>query len=109
MRARDLVGRKIVKVNQSRWANSNCGDRWVIDSLVLDNGAVVTFTTVEGDGDYGTDVTVHRPQKKKILWDVRRDFGSEYFVVLRNGKEVSRWDTEGGAWQDMEKRIKSEG
>ena len=46
-------------------------------------------------------------KKNRVLYDVQRDLGSEFFVVLRNGKEVARHDTKGAAWDDMERRIRT--
>ena len=44
--------------------------------------------------------------KKRPAYDVQKAPASDYFIVLRNGKEVARHDTQGAAWDDMGKRIK---
>ena len=60
MKSRDVVGKKIVAIRQGVWsqqqgANINC---WTVEALVLEDGTELRFTTVEGEGEYGTNIVV---------------------------------------------------
>lgn len=66
MRARDVVGRTIVKVNQHRFWNENAGKMDVnVDSFELDNGTVVWPVTIETDAEYGHEFAVWKPGRKR--------------------------------------------
>lgn len=67
MKARDVIGRRIVAVHQQRVPADRAADGFVlregfthIDGIVLDNGTVITFGVIELEGDYGVEPTVHR-------------------------------------------------
>lgn len=59
MKARDIIGRKIVAVSQQPVV-STAGKAWHIDWLQLDNGRRVWFTVIEdpNGGDYSIEATV---------------------------------------------------
>lgn len=65
MRARDLVGRRIVAVRQNRWWCPSY-QKWCTDPvLVLDNGTTLHFVVQEtGSGEYGISITVTKPKAK---------------------------------------------
>lgn len=65
MRARDAVGRRIVKVNQRRFWNVHTG-RWCVDvtSLDLDNGTALLPMVVEQEGQYAIEMVVWKPARK---------------------------------------------
>jgi len=56
MKAKEIVGRKIVKVSQELWKGSNVGAQWVVTSITLDDGSMLTFGVLEGDGEYGVQL-----------------------------------------------------
>lgn len=61
-RKRDLIGRTITAVDWRQFPRG--GDRRGVAHdpvLTLDNGAKVTFSTEETEGEYGTRVQVERP------------------------------------------------
>lgn len=65
MRARDVIGRRIVRVRQARFLNRNTGQqetelRW----LELDNGAIVSFTAGETHAGPYVDAVVRRPRRE---------------------------------------------
>jgi hypothetical protein len=63
----DVIGRKIVKVYQSRHVNPNTGRLvYHVESIVFDNGAVLVFGVIEGDGEYYIDSTVHKSNVKQL-------------------------------------------
>lgn len=69
VRARDLVGRKIVAVrfNRYRCRTGNKFDWATQPEITLDNGRILRFVTQETDyGDYGTKLvlTATRPEQK---------------------------------------------
>lgn len=50
MKARDVVGHRIVKVRQERFWNPQIGETvWGINSITLDNGAVIILIAHETD------------------------------------------------------------
>lgn len=65
MKARDIIGRKIVAVHQSRArrTSGNDGAAWAIDRIVLDDGSFLTFGTLEDidGGDYSVEMARHIP------------------------------------------------
>lgn len=55
MRAKDVVGRRIVKVKQTpinRGRGYSTEVLWGLDHIVLDNGTRIYFTVAEMPGDY---------------------------------------------------------
>jgi len=61
MKTRDIIGRKIVKVNQVR-TQTDYGDTiYDVRSVELDNGTKLVFTVVELPSDYAVEVMVLRP------------------------------------------------
>lgn len=61
MKSSDVVGRKIVRVEQYRATNRNTRKpAWYLDRIVLDNGTVLTVTTIETEGDYAHELTAHK-------------------------------------------------
>jgi hypothetical protein len=61
MKASDIEGRKIAKINQTRCPNPNGGKSvYNIDSMVLDNGTILVFTVHEGEGEYIIAATAHK-------------------------------------------------
>lgn len=65
MKAKDVVGRKIVGVIQEKFWNRHIG-HWSVDvkGFLLDNGAIVSFSTTETGSDYATSATYRKPEKK---------------------------------------------
>ena len=56
MNSRDLIGRTIVELNQSRFLDKRTGS-WVTNfhSIVLDNGRRVYFNVIELDNGYAVE------------------------------------------------------
>lgn len=52
MKARDVVGHRIVRCNQSRTVDQDGNVIIEVDSLVLDNGTRITFHVHELGSDY---------------------------------------------------------
>jgi hypothetical protein len=64
MRARDIVGKKVERVEQQRFWNQETHDWCVsLESLVFTDGTVLYFGTTETSSDYAT--TGHVFKKKK--------------------------------------------
>lgn len=68
MKARDLIGRKIVSVEQQRFHDNG---EWCVnlDSLTLDNGTIVSFLALETQEGGGFEpyvrATAIKPKKKE--------------------------------------------
>jgi len=58
MRARNIVGRKVVRVLQERRQTDYGKMVWDIQGFVLDNGKVVYFNVVELPDDYAVEAGV---------------------------------------------------
>lgn len=58
MRARDVVGRRIVAVRQERVRLNTGRVTYHVDALVLDDGTVVNFDTVDRENDSVVEATV---------------------------------------------------
>jgi hypothetical protein len=65
VKARDVVGRKIVAVDQNRFWDERAGG-WIFEvrALVLDNGARVYPSVVELECDYAVEMYVTRPVRE---------------------------------------------
>jgi hypothetical protein len=64
MRSRDVVGRRIVAVEQSRHVNGMTGRRVVaLDALVLDNGDRIAFSAHEDDTGSWVEASIYRKAK----------------------------------------------
>lgn len=59
VKAKDVVGRKIVAVRQSRHKNRG-KSIWHFESLLLDDGTVLKIETVEGENDYFHRLDVYK-------------------------------------------------
>lgn len=59
MRARDVVGRRIVGIEQ-RLLESNAGRVWHVDGIILDDGRRIRFVVGECLADYVVEVIVSR-------------------------------------------------
>lgn len=65
MRARDVVGKRIVKVNQHQFYNEHTGHMDnCVDSLELDNGTVIWPVTIEQDAEYAHEMAVWKSGKR---------------------------------------------
>ena len=63
MRARDVVGKRIVAIEQQR-TSDQCGRAFAhLDTLVLEDGTRITFSVVELPGDYAIEATARRPAR----------------------------------------------
>lgn len=58
MRARDVVGRRIVAVEQERLSTDSGAAVYHVRWLELDNGARITFSVAELPGDYAVEARV---------------------------------------------------
>jgi hypothetical protein len=68
MRARDVVGRRIVAIEQETvWHEGIRFENMV--RIILDNGRRIFFTVGELDGDYAVEGHVTRPQPKGCRCD----------------------------------------
>jgi len=66
MRARDLVGRRIVEVRQQRVQEAAHGGPFTaLRSLVLDNGSVIVFESAFTDDDVWMTGQLVQPDKKE--------------------------------------------
>jgi len=63
MRARDIVGKKVVKVSQERTYDT--GDRllYALEAVVFEDGTELQFTVAELHGDYAVEGIVLKPEK----------------------------------------------
>jgi len=68
MKSRDVVGKRIVRVDQERMRSGGGRQVWVLLRIVLDDGTTITATTVEPDyrnyTEYGTEMRVWKPEKE---------------------------------------------
>lgn len=65
MKARDIVGRRVVAVKQSRISDAGHGCVQNIDTILFDNGVVLYFTVAELDGDYAVEAHTIRTIRTK--------------------------------------------
>lgn len=57
MKARDAVGKRIVKVNQQRFFNSNIGQMdCCVDSLELDDGTILILSAFDTESDIAVSI-----------------------------------------------------
>ena len=64
MKAKDVVGRKIVRVEQNRiQADDSHAGCWAIRALVLDDGTEIRFSVHEIEADYAIEAYVVKPTK----------------------------------------------
>ena len=64
MRAKDVVGRKIVRVIQTRCLTDFGEQVWHVDGFELDNGKIVHFSVCELPGDYAVEASMWLGSKK---------------------------------------------
>ena len=67
MRARELVGRRVVAVRQYPVRASSGVRKWTVQSIVLDNGTVLIPSTIELDSadGYGTEFLAVRRERER--------------------------------------------
>jgi len=65
MKARDLIGRRIVGVVQSRRYRDDTRSfaGMETEALILDNGSRVVFSTIETGHGYATEAIVAKPRR----------------------------------------------
>jgi len=65
VKARDVVGRKIVRVEQDRISSdgSHAGC-WAIRAIVLDDGTEISFSVHEIEADYAVEARVWKPGRE---------------------------------------------
>ena len=63
MKSRDVVGKRIVKVNQSRWHDDEYGWLHSVDSLVLEDGTRLIPHAQETSDLPVADLLVHKPKQ----------------------------------------------
>jgi len=59
-----VIGRRITDIKQERVTDKNGDQVWDVQAIYLDNGTVLTLSTVEMECDYATDIAVHRKVKR---------------------------------------------
>jgi len=62
VRAKDVIGRKIVRVRQGM-VSYNGGLGNAVDEIELEDGTLLRFVTLELESDYATNVVVVKPQR----------------------------------------------
>lgn len=63
MKAKDVIGRKIVRIDQQRFVNPNTGRPcWHVSAIHLEGGVTLKITTIETPGDYAHDLSVHKTE-----------------------------------------------
>lgn len=66
MKSRDVVGKRITKVNQHQFWNKRTGRRDnCVDSLELEDGTVIAPVTIEGEAEYGHEFAVWKTVRKR--------------------------------------------
>ena len=70
MRARDVIGRRIARVHQSRTKDKNDDLCWNVHGFTLANGRYVSLSVAELAGDYAVEVTVRRLDRPLWEYDV---------------------------------------
>jgi hypothetical protein len=63
MKARDIVGKRVIAVKQSRVSDKGHYPVQNIDHILFDNGVVMYFTVAELDGDYAVEAHTIRTAK----------------------------------------------
>lgn len=61
MRAKDIIGKKVVKVEQTR-AMANSGVAYNIDRILFDDGTILYFNVGETEGDYVVEGATIKPK-----------------------------------------------
>jgi hypothetical protein len=66
MRSRDVLGKRIVRVDQYRMRSNGGRTHWALARIVLDDGTVIFPTTIEPDlkdwTEYGTQMSAVKPE-----------------------------------------------
>ena len=63
MRARNIVGKRVVAVKQSRTSDSGHNPVQNIDHILFHDGTILYFTVAELDGDYAVEAHTIKPKK----------------------------------------------
>lgn len=68
MKIKDVLGKKIVGVNQERFWNHHT-DSWCIHvkGFTLSDGSYIHFSTIETGSDYATAATVTKSKKTETV------------------------------------------
>ncbi len=63
MKARDVVGKTIARVEQSRVNRADTGDAkgWAIERIIFTDGSYLTFGVMELGHDYAVEPVLHKP------------------------------------------------
>jgi hypothetical protein len=94
MKARDVIGRRIVAVRQQR-VRSNAGRvLYHLDELELDDGTVLKFTVTDRENDSVVEATTWPPKREKPTgWDLPfcvKDCVHAELAMYKDG--VPRWE-----------------
>lgn len=65
MRARDIVGKRVVAVKQGRDRSNADRSYWGIEEIVFDDGSSMTFGTVDRENDGSDVVGTYHPAVKR--------------------------------------------
>ncbi len=64
MKSRDVVGKRIVRVHQTRFWNEHLGrHEWAVTSIDLDNGTSLLLMSVETETEPVVNVVTWRPPR----------------------------------------------
>lgn len=67
MKARDIIGKKVVAVHQTRFYNSHIGVMDInLKSIDFDDGSSIVFSAFETETEPGVGVTFFKSKKKEI-------------------------------------------
>lgn len=68
MKVKDVLGKKIVGVDQERFWNDHTASWCVhVKGFELDNGSYIHFSTTETGSDYATEATVTKAKKTETV------------------------------------------
>lgn len=62
MKASDIVGKTVAKVEQYWWSEAHTPDH-VLQRVVFTDGTILYFSVVEGEDDYGVRGHVLKPER----------------------------------------------
>ena len=69
MRARDVIGRKIVAVRQDRIHDEVRGFYWGVIGFTLDNGTELVLNACESENNPYVEVIAYKPQRRLAKGD----------------------------------------
>lgn len=66
MNAKDIIGKRVARVEQSWFEGTSGGKHYCIDRIVFTDGTVLYFNVIEGEGDYGVQAHIVKKEGTNV-------------------------------------------